>query len=375
MAESRYNIEGYAVEVDSVEKAQWADILDGFSDASLYSTWSYGAIRWSEKNLSHLILKKDDDIVAAAQVRIVKFPVFGDYMAYITHGPIWKRRGCENDIEVFGVMLKALKQEYVIKRSLLLRVVPNEIVGENEDVVTLLGQEGFDRQSGICPYKTSVIDLSASVDELMSGFHKRWREKLRRSQRNDLEIVEGTDEKLYDEFAALYSQMHDRKKFVQFMDLEQFRALQKDLPDRFKMKIMICKSHSEPASALIFSMTGESGFPVFSATGNNGLKVHASYLLRWTMLEELKERGCRYLDQGGIDIEKNPGGYKFKMGMGGREVSYIGHFDLCQSRVRSVLVKAGFRSRDGLRFFLRYLNRIKNTIYTLKGSKFLRVKP
>jgi lipid II:glycine glycyltransferase (peptidoglycan interpeptide bridge formation enzyme) len=74
---------------------------------------------------------------------------------------------------------------------------------------------------------------------------------------------------------------------------------------------------------------GDVGIPIFSATGDDGLKYRGSYLLRWTMLTRMKERGCRILDQGGVNPEKNPGGYHFKSGMGGRLVRPLGRFDLC----------------------------------------------
>ena len=51
--------EDYRMEVDMVEKAAWYEIIEDFSDANLYQTWSYGSVLWGEKRLSHLILKKD----------------------------------------------------------------------------------------------------------------------------------------------------------------------------------------------------------------------------------------------------------------------------------------------------------------------------
>lgn len=49
---------GYDVEIDQVEKTEWSKLVQRFDDATIYQTWSYGLVRWGEKNLSHLVLKK-----------------------------------------------------------------------------------------------------------------------------------------------------------------------------------------------------------------------------------------------------------------------------------------------------------------------------
>ena len=58
-------------------------LLNDFDDANIYQTWSYGAVRWGEKNLSHVILKKHNEVVAATQLRIVKISWLGVGIAYI----------------------------------------------------------------------------------------------------------------------------------------------------------------------------------------------------------------------------------------------------------------------------------------------------
>ena len=64
----------YTIETDNIDKEAWSRVLLEFDDANIYQTWSYGAVRWGEKNLSHLLLKKGGEIVAAAQAGIAKLP-------------------------------------------------------------------------------------------------------------------------------------------------------------------------------------------------------------------------------------------------------------------------------------------------------------
>ena len=45
--------QGYTAEFDKIDKQGWYNIIDQFSDANIYQTWSYDAIRCGEKNQEH----------------------------------------------------------------------------------------------------------------------------------------------------------------------------------------------------------------------------------------------------------------------------------------------------------------------------------
>jgi hypothetical protein len=320
---------GFSVMVDSVWKDQWSMILNGFDDANIYQTWSYGAVRWREKNLSHIILKKHNEVVAAAQLRILKIKWLGVGIAYINNGPLWQTKKRGKDIQVFRQLIRALNREYVIKRKLLLRIIPREIDDGSNLLRNILIEEGFTWRSNVAPFRTIYLDLLPPLDDLLMGLKKKWREKLRRAERNGLKIIDGTGLDLYDKFVELYQEMHARKKFAEFVDINEFRQIQTDLHENHKIKIMICEHEGEPIAGLVWSKIGDTGIPIFSATGNRGLKYYGSYLLRWKMLERLKESGGHFIDQGSINEKNNPGGYHFKSGMGGNIVNFIGMFDCC----------------------------------------------
>jgi lipid II:glycine glycyltransferase (peptidoglycan interpeptide bridge formation enzyme) len=358
MIDKTYSLgNGYTAEVDAIDKNEWTEILQTFSDATLYQTWSYAKIHWNENNLSHLILKKDNCIVAAVQIYTMKIPFLDVGIAYANRGPLWRTRNKEINPEVFQQMIRILRKEYAIKRKLLLRITPNEVKTGDNIIGAIAAEEGFQRQPSLQPYKTLHINLSQLPEELMEGLHKKWREKLRRAERNNLEIIEGTDDRLYDDFSALFHEMHARKKFVSFLDIDEFRAIQDDLSDVHKIKIMTCRSGGELVAALLWSAIGDTGISIFSATGNKGLKSHGAYLLRWRMLERLKEQGCQFMDQGGVSLHENSGGYYFKKGMGGTEVSYVGSFDVCESKIWLLTVSVGFALRDYSRKIIRNINK------------------
>jgi len=93
---------------------------------------------------------------------------------------------------------------------------------------------------------------------------------------------------------------------------------------------MLCKSEGRPCAGLIWSELGKMGIELFAATNGVGTKTKGSFLLRWKLVEGLKNRNIATYNLNGINPVKNPGGYKFKTelaGKNGRDVFYLGKFD------------------------------------------------
>jgi lipid II:glycine glycyltransferase (peptidoglycan interpeptide bridge formation enzyme) len=364
----------YTIEMDQVTKAEWEEFLQRFDDANIYQTWSYGAVRWGEKNLSHLVLKKEDEVVAMAQLRIVKLPGIDAGIAYLFRGPLWKLRGREKDVEILSQMVRALRRTYATECRLWLRILPNEIDNGNHILPALYKGEGFKWEEGMIVNRTLLIDLSLSLDELRKGTRRKWRQALGYAEKRELELIEGTSDELYDIALMIYQEMHARKKFVEFVDMNQYRTIQRDLPDPLKVIISICTLKSRPIAALAWSAMGNTGLPVLAATGDEALKTNASNLMWWKMIEWFKQRSYRWCDVGAIDPVSNPGGYRFKSGLAGkygRDIKYYGQFDACENWVSSLSIGGGdklrFVQRKGRVIFSRLKNKLQHS-FTRKSE-------
>jgi lipid II:glycine glycyltransferase (peptidoglycan interpeptide bridge formation enzyme) len=67
-----------------------------------------------------------------------------------------------------------------------------------------------------------------------------------------------------------------------------------------------------------------------------GADMRANYLLKWEAIRSSRERGARIYDMWGM---AHPGIEQFKRGFGGREVRYIGAWDLVRTpAVRGMLL-------------------------------------
>ena len=326
----------YHSEIDAIEEETWSQVLKQFDDASIYQTWSYDEVRCGSEKISHLVLKKSGSIVAVAQSRIVRAPLLNAGVAYVRWGPVWQRHGSCLDEETFRQAVRALRNEYTCKRGLVLRVYPILFREPELRLANLLVEEGFSPQPSQRRERTLLLDLSLPIDDLRKGLSSHWRRGLRAAQKNDLEIIEGSGETLFGVFIELYRDMLKRKRFVEPNNIDEFKEIQRRLPDGFKMRVLLCKSRGDWCSGLVCSAIGSTALYLYGATSDVGLDKKGSYLLHWTLIEALQRQGIRIYDLHGIDPLGNPGTYRFKKdlcGSNGKDVEFLGRFQTCTNPI------------------------------------------
>lgn len=335
---------GFTSEVDSISKSQWYQILQGFSDANIYQTWSYEAINSGERSLSHLLLKKDREVVAAAQARIIQLPVIKTGIAYVLWGPMWRRLDVPEDVEVFRQALRALRNEFSLRRGLVLRVHALAFRGKDDVLKQILVDEGFSFHDDGKSHRTLIINLEPSLKEIRAALDQKWRNCLNRAEKNGLEIIQGEDESLFDEIKKIYLEMASRKGLVDLSDIEHLKKVQRDLPPGLKLKVILCRLNGEFCTGAIFSAIGATAVYLVGATSNAGMKSSGSYIVQWAFMEWIKEKGLRYYDLNGINPETNPGTYHFKRGLAGkqgRDVEFLGKYQVADNPISALIVNGG----------------------------------
>ena len=181
----------YGVEFDNVSRDEWTCLLQQFDDATIYQTWTYGAVRWGEKSLSHQVVKRSGEVIAIAQVAIKKVPFLGLGVAYIPWGPLWRKKGNAGDLENLQYAVKFLKDEYVKKRGLVLRIGPNIVAEQDDRIENLFQEEGFSLNSSARRYRTLLVDLTPQIEMLRKNLNQKWRNMLNQAEKKGLEIIEG----------------------------------------------------------------------------------------------------------------------------------------------------------------------------------------
>jgi hypothetical protein len=341
----------YTVQVDQITEGKWNALLDGFADASPYQTWAYGAACWGDRQLSHLILRRDGVPVALAQVRIVRVPMIGSGIAYLRWGPVWMPVGSDADPGVWRQMTDALIEEYAVRRRLVLRMIPHAFA--QDDFADSMSRHWLDRglqeDTSVRKYHTLRIDLRAPLEQLRRQFSSRWRRQLGIAERNALEVIEGPSDDLYIQFQVLYRQMFARKQFETSVDVEVLGDVQRRLPPSQKMTTFLCLTAGRAVAGLVVAAVGQTAIYLLAATGDEGLNARGSYLLQWRAMQRLKERDVTWYDLGGINQEANPGVFTFKNGMGGQEATQLGRYEFAGAALSRLSVSVGEGARRLLR--------------------------
>lgn len=343
---------GYSSEIDTVDEPTWCRLLLEFDDASIYQTWSYAAVMSGMRNMSHLILRKDGEIVAIAQARIARLPVIKLGIAYVMWGPLWRRGASKDDGEIFRQAIRALRAEYVCKRGLALRLFPLLFDVGSPTFLDILEEEGFSSAGLESRSRTILMDLTPSIEDLRAGMKPHWKRELKVAERCGLEFADGSDEAQFKTFIDIYREMVSRKHFVEPNDINKFRMIQAQLPEPLKMKVLLCLSSGNVCAGVICSAIGKRAMYLFGATSNAGMKSRGSYFLQWKLIEQLRKDGITIYDLNGINPERNPGTYKFKNDLGGangRDAYFLGRFDSHGSLLSHLCVQAGDQLRSSHR--------------------------
>lgn len=311
-----------------LSEEEWNDLLPTFSDATIYQTAAYGNVRWGSKNCCRLGIKKDGLIVSCAQVIIRRIAFLNVGIAFIPWGPLWRKNGEQEDWTTFGRSIDVITAELAIKRKLVLRIHPAEcLTNVGQAVSILLNRKFMPTKRG--PYTTILMNISDTTDIIREKMGRKWRNHLNKAIKTGLEIEYGTGSELFDCFMQLSEQMLRRKKFTPGVDYREFREIQKLLPEKQKMLIMVCRYEKKPQAVIVTSHINGRAIYLLGATGDSGLKLNGSNLLQWNMVRELKQRGCEVYDLGGVNKERSPGVFLFKSEMAGKNgtvVSHIGEF-------------------------------------------------
>ena len=322
------------------DKTFWYNSMREFEDANIYQTWNYAALAQDEKIVKHTAIYSNQNLIGLVKVRIRTMPILNRGIAYILNGPVWQKKNQENNIQILSDIFVALKKEFVVKQKLLLRITPY-IFSDKISNLDFIEKIEFEPVKKVRQYQSLVLYLDKDLDEIRKSFKQKWRNCLNQSEKNDLEVRDGNNQDLYNDFLGIYNQMIARKRFKENVNPYKIGKMNEELDDEYKLKVFISYKDNLPAASLVGTAIGDTGIYLLGASNEIGMKSKSSYLLQWEMIKWLKQKGCQRYDLGGINLDDNLGVYKFKSGITEKEVFGMGTFETCKSRVSKGLVSIG----------------------------------
>ena len=353
----------YRAEVDLFGSEEWDEIVGLFDDGPIQQTATFASVCWG-KQLSRLALYEGDEVVAAAQVVIVEMPLLGAGVAHCKFGPMWRRKNSPVRSEIYREILAAMRAEYAVKRGLLLRIKPWEVIDEGGQLASIRGEIGLEPQDHLPRYSTFILDMSRSTEELRKGFLQKWRYNLRKAEKQDLQVTCSRDKQAAEIFMQLHFEMRDIKTYVDTSEVESLPELIEGLPEHLRPAIFIAYHNGKPISSLVISLIGRTAYCLFAASGADGRRLSASYVLFWEAMHWVKDYGCDWFDLVG-SMPAGTGGHlgyrQFKAGMTGRNGKeyFMCDWQVCHNWRSHLMVHGGAFVSARIRAARHHLNSLK----------------
>jgi len=178
---------------------------------------------------------------------------------------------------------------------------------------------------------SSVINLSSSLDELMARLNKKTRNEIRQAQKRNVKISLMNNEKGIKSFYDL-SQDYWRKTGKPFwLKGNNFFEFYKENIDKNILNVFLAKIEDNPAA---FAAIWKNKKNIIYFAGGMNRKYQwyrPSNLLLWEVIKWGKEKGCKFLDMGGLVTDKRNPRYsisKFKEGFGGELKEFYKYYKI-----------------------------------------------
>ena len=172
--------------------------------------------------------------------------------------------------------------------------------------------------------RTRRIDLGAPEEALWGDLRKKWRQYVSKARKSGVRVVDASEERL-PEFYSIYQDTAKRAGFViRTYDsyLETWRAFSK----LGMARLLFAEDASGTGLATLFVLrVGDRVIEPWGGMTQAGADSRANYLLKWEAIRTSRELGARSYDMWGLSHE---GIEYFKGGFGGREIAFVGAWDL-----------------------------------------------
>ncbi|MBN1764016.1 MAG: peptidoglycan bridge formation glycyltransferase FemA/FemB family protein [Sedimentisphaerales bacterium] len=331
------------VTLKPIDRDAWQQLAPLFKDYNYRQLWDFGIACANRLDAvsEHMAVYEGAEIAGMMDVRIKLVPFFKTGIAYITGGPLI-RRGREDDRDRLRTCLNALVNQYVHTKGLLLRIKPTiGMESWNSMIHDTFRDCGFSISKTIKPYRTLLLDMDRSLDDIRKNLSQKWRNNLKRSEAGTQPIESDCSVESLVRFSGLYDTFRENKQFDVELDPKFYIEVQRMLSESERMVVALCEHDGVLISGHVSSLLGDTAVNLFRANTKAALSSRVSYRIQWNGVLRAHEQGCQWYDLGGIDPDNNPGVYSFKKGMGGEDITVPGPFEYYPDGFKRILVTSG----------------------------------
>jgi lipid II:glycine glycyltransferase (peptidoglycan interpeptide bridge formation enzyme) len=336
------------IKPSTLTREEWNTLIKSAPNLHILQSWEWGQIKsnFGWQSLRYEWRDQADRIKATALVLkrrlLSKTPFAGLSVLYVPKGPLlWDWDNFDVRECVFHDLSRIAGQQ----KSIFIKVdpdvpigfgVPDEQSSEPNPlgykVVSELENSGWRYSDEQIQFRNTVwIDLSPSEDQLLARMKQKTRYNIRLAKRRGVKIRIGEIADL-DSLYHMYAETSVRDGFV-IRNQDYYLELWKTYMNAGVAVPLIAEVEGDGVAGLILFHFGSKAWYLYGMSSLKHREKMPNYLLQWEAIKIAKTYGCRTYDLWGAPDEFNDqdpmwGVFRFKSGLGGEVVRYIGAYDL-----------------------------------------------
>jgi lipid II:glycine glycyltransferase (peptidoglycan interpeptide bridge formation enzyme) len=183
---------------------------------------------------------------------------------------------------------------------------------------------GWRPAAPIQPNATRIVDLTADEDALWGDLRKKWRQYVNKARAAGITVSDAEGDAL-PEFYRVYRETAERAGFL-IRTEQAYRDVWEAFRPAGNARLLFARrSDGEALATLFLVRCGPRVVEPYGGMTAEGGESRANYLLKWEAIRSSREQGATSYDLWGL---ATGGIAHFKTGFGGREVQYVGAWDL-----------------------------------------------
>ena len=263
---------------------------------------------------------------------------------YAPRGPI-SRQWDRSTIEAWTEALRGTRWG---ERVAQVRIDPEiEADGELDSAGALrteLTRAGWRAAPSIQPSVTRVVDLRADEAALWSDLRTKWRQYVNKARSGGITVVDAGEDRL-EEFHAILTETA-RRAGTRVRAASAYRDVWDAFRPRGRAQLLLAVGPAgEAQAALMLVRSGDRVVEPYGGMTAAGALTRANYLVKWEAIRGSREAGAVAYDMWGL---VHPGIRQFKAGFGGREIAFIGGWELPLDPLGATAYRVGAAASERL---------------------------
>lgn len=304
---------------DGVNERQWDAWMERISPFPIEQTWSYGQAFAGVTPYQPVHGVIYDKKLPVAIVQVVEWRIFKFLrIAKIVRGPLFFEKVSDDQRTK---VLELIYQRYSFWNFDLLFWTPESSLCD--PIIKTFNKMRM--RKVVTGYSSVLLDLGQTEETLLSQMDSKWRNQLKKSEKQGLKIKLAHQGDTLDWLLKRHEESRKSKRLR--MPASPFiSAISLTIRNKQGTLIFTANKNRQPVSGILVFKHGRTATYYVGWNSEEGRLLNANNLLLWFAIKELKGRGVKWFDLGGVDGFSMAGVSRYKMGLGGNLYTLAGTY-------------------------------------------------